>query len=307
MQDTEIAKRGSFANFQNKLATKAGLVEADEQAEAGDGSRYATLVASMHGTFIFVCSFYAVCAVCSQLDIRSHIHLCVLVDPPQQPQQEAKKSRFSLNFLRASLLSPKGSSAAKGSSIFSTATELKSAVQSPAIASEGPGSHSSSGSPFRQQSADQSAASAQHWSPLGHGASAFSDSPAVPDDQAEATSSAPASCPDYGNLADHGARSPLRALSSNSPTRLQNQSKHGAQDAVSNKGHPVSGQPDHPAVTTCQQRGHSDEDASAPTMILGAAPLQQHSLLPANALVAYSSDEDDWHNADDATERELAR
>ena len=54
-----------------------------------------------------------------------------------------------------------------------------------------------------------------------------------------------------------------------------------------------------------QSRGinHADnDDDAAPTVIFGAAVLNQQSPLPSNALVAYSSDEDDWHNAVDATE-----
>ena len=219
---------------------------------------------------------------------------------PQQPQQEAKKSRFSLSFLRGSLLSPKGGTSG---SIFSSA-ERKAAFQS-AVTADAPSV--STGSPNRRDSVSDSAASAQHWSPLGHGASAFSNAQAAPaDDEADAVS-LPLDEP-YGNSQEqHGARSPLRALSSNSPTRLRPANSGSLTDAVSSKhrqpllhashppvdrGQPISGSPD------------DNDDSFVPTMVLGPAASAHHSPLPANALVTYSSDEDDWHNAVDATERE---
>ena len=217
---------------------------------------------------------------------------------PQQTQQDFKKSRFSLNFLRASLLSPKGSSASKGSSIFSTGAERKVPAQ-PAPASKTT-SHSTSSSPSRQDSVDTSAASAQHWSPLGHGASALNVPQTLPDEQADVASSRQSQDTCDG-LQDQRTsaepRSPLQALSSNSPTRQRHHSKQTAGDAVSlQSSHPAAAQPS-------QGISHaSKDDDAAPTVILGAAPLDQQSPLPSNALVAYSSDEDDWHNAMDATE-----
>lgn len=234
----------------------------------------------------------------------------VTVGLPQQPQQETKKSRFSLNFLRASLLSPKGSSAAKGGSIFSTAAQHKSSFQSTPEAKHTPLPHSASNSPSRQSSVDQSAASAEHWSPLGHAASALSVSQALPDEQGQETSSLKTAETPNG-LQDQSpspeSRSPLRALSSNSPTRLRPQGKQAAADGVGCTSQPASLRASRPAADQPAQgihhKDHAD-DASAATLILGAAP-QQQSPLPSNALVAYSSDEDDWHNAVDATESRL--
>lgn len=215
-----------------------------------------------------------------------------------------KKSRFSLNFLRASLLSPKGSSASKGSSIFSAAVERKvSAQPAPASKTTPP---SSSSSPSRQDSVDTSAASAQHWSPLGHGASALSVSQTLPDEQADVASGRQGqdTCDGMqGQCATAEPRSPLRALSSNSPTRQRHHSKQTAGDAVGNRSQHVSLQSSCPAANQPSQGiNHADNDDTPPTVILSAAPLDQQSPLPSNALVAYSSDEDDWHNAMDATE-----
>lgn len=157
---------------------------------------------------------------------------------------------------------------------------------------------------------DQSAVSAEHWSPLGHGASALSLSQALPDEQAqEASSLQTEDAPDgqaQSSLAE--PRSPLRALSSNSPTRPRSQSKQAAAHAVGRTSQHASLQSSQPVVDQPAQEIHraDDDDASAATLILGAAPLQeQQSPLPSNALVAYSSDEDDWHNAVDATESRL--
>ena len=233
--------------------------------------------------------------------------LCSGTDLSQQPQQEAKKSRFSLNFLRASLLSPKGSTAPKGSSIFSTTADRKASSQSAASATHATRPQSTSSSPSRHDSEDQSAASAQHWSPLGHGASAFSGSQALPEDQAEDSPSLQGedtsdSLPDHRNSAE--SRSPLRALSSNSPTRLRHQSKQDAGVAASTKSNAPPMRSARSALGQSHQDTNDNEDDFAPTMVLGAGPLHQPSPMPPNALVAYSSDDDDWHNAVDATESE---
>lgn len=217
---------------------------------------------------------------------------------PQQPQQEAKKSRFSLSFLRGSLLSPKGGA---GGSTFSS-TERKASFQS-AVPADAPSLPTDS--PDRRDSVSDSAASAQHWSPLGHGASAFSSAQAAAaDDEADAVS-----LPldeSYGNSQEqHGARSPLRALSSNSPTRLRPANSGSLSDAASSKRQPLLHAP-HPPPDRGQAISDSpddNDDSFAPTMVLGPAASAHHSPLPANALVTYSSDEDDWHNAVDATER----
>ena len=55
------------------------------------------------------------------------------------------------------------------------------------------------------------------------------------------------------------------------------------------------------------QRCPQDDDQFAPTLVLNPSASMQHSPLPANALVAYSSDDDDWQNAVDATESKLQR
>ena len=213
----------------------------------------------------------------------------------QQPQQDSKKSRFSLNFLRASLLSPKGGSTSQGSSIFSTAAERKvSAQPTPASKAMSP---LPSSSPSRQDSVDKSAASAQHWSPLGHGASALNVSVQADEDsiqhrQDTCTSAEP--------------RSPLQALSSNSPTKLRHHSKQTAGDDVGSRSQRTSLQSAYMAERSSHGIEYADgDDAAAPTVILSAASLDQPSPLPSNALVAYSSDEDDWHNAEDATESRL--
>ncbi|DBA97191.1 TPA: hypothetical protein ACH3X1_014950 [Trebouxia sp. C0004] len=218
---------------------------------------------------------------------------------PLQPQQEAKKSRFSLSFLRGSLLSPKGGASG---SIFSS-TERKASFQSAATA-DAPSF--TTVSPNRRDSVSDSAASGRHWSPLGHGASAFSSAQAAPaDDEADAVSlPLDESC---GNSQEqHDIRSPLRALSSNSPTRLRPAKSGSLSDAASSKRRQPLLHAPHPPL----DRGHAisaspddNDDSFAPTMVLGPAASAHHSPLPANALVTYSSDEDDWHNAVDATER----
>lgn len=218
----------------------------------------------------------------------------------QQPQQDSKKSRFSLNFLRASLLSPKGGSVSKGSSIFSSAAERKvSAQPTPASKAISP---SPSSSPSRQDSVDPSTASAQHWSPLGHGASALNIS--VPAEQADEASSIRHS---QDTFTSAEPRSPLQALSSNSPTKLRHHSKQTAGDDVGSRSQRTSLQAASPAAEQPSHGIHyaDIDDAAAPTIILSAVSLDQRSPLPSNALVAYSSDEDDWHNAEDGTESRL--
>jgi hypothetical protein len=219
---------------------------------------------------------------------------------PQQPQQEAKKSRFSLSFLRGSLLSPKGGGSG---SIFSS-TERKASFQS-AVTADAPSLPTDS--PNRRGSVSDSAASAQHWSPLGHGASAFSsaqaDAPA--DDEADAVS-LPLDESHDNSQEQHGARSPLRALSSNSPTRLRPANSGSLSEAASSKRRQPLSHASHPPPDRGQALSDipdDNDDSFAPTMVLGPAASARHSPLPANALVTYSSDEDDWHNAVDATER----
>lgn len=160
-------------------------------------------------------------------------------------------------------------------------------------------SPSPSSSPSRQDSVDQSAASAQHWSPLGHGASALNAS--LPEEQADVASTQHSR--DTATSAE--PRSPLQALSSNSPTKLRHHSKQT--DDVGSRSQRTSLQS---ASLAAQQSSHGisyadNDDAAAPTLILTAVSLDQPSPLPSNALVAYSSDEDDWHNAEDATESRL--
>lgn len=217
---------------------------------------------------------------------------------PQQPQQEAKKSRFSLIFLRGSLLSPKGG----GSGSMFSSTERKASFQS-AVTADSPSS--ATDSPNRRNSVGDSAASAQHWSPLGHGASAFSSAQAAhADDEADAVSLKES----HDNSQEqHGARSPLRALSSNSPTRLRPANSGSLSDAASSKRRQPLLHAPHPPQDTGQAISGSlddNDDSFAPTMVLGPAASARHSPLPANALVTYSSDEDDWHNAVDTTESE---
>lgn len=216
-------------------------------------------------------------------------------------QQEARKSRFSLNFLRASLLSPKGGSASSKSGMFNT-TDNRASAQSAAV--NPPPPHSASNSPSRRTSAGGSAASAQHWSPLGHGASAFSGSQAALDDRPKALS--PSTAEDTDKVTgQHDARSPLRALSSNSPTRLRSANSGSLSDAISSKRRPSSLDASTPRLRNSQVISHpgdANSDSCAPTLVLSSSASAQHSPLPANALVAYSSDEDDWHNAVDATE-----
>ncbi len=227
----------------------------------------------------------------------SHIFL-VPAGVPQQPQQEAKKSRFSLSFLRGSLLSPKGGASG---SIFSS-TERKASFQS-AVTADTPSS--ATDSPNRRNSVSDSAASAQHWSPLGHGASAFSSAQAAPaDDEADAVS-LPLDESHDNSQEQHGARSPLRALSSNSPTRLRPANSGSLSDAASSKRRqPLLHAPPPDRGQIVSDIPNVNDDSFAPTMVLGPAASARHSPLPANALVTYSSDEDDWHNAVDATERE---
>ncbi|KAL0055371.1 hypothetical protein WJX82_011399 [Trebouxia sp. C0006] len=226
-----------------------------------------------------------------ELDTQSHAGV------PQQPQQEAKKSRFSLSFLRGSLLSPKGG----GSGSMFSSTERKASFQS-AVTADSPSS--ATDSPNRRNSVGDSAASAQHWSPLGHGASAFSSAQAAhADDEADAVSLKES----HDNSQEqHGARSPLRALSSNSPTRLRPANSGSLSDAASSKRRQPLLHAPHPPQDTGQAISGSlddNDDSFAPTMVLGPAASARHSPLPANALVTYSSDEDDWHNAVDTTER----
>ena len=131
----------------------------------------------------------------------------------------------------------------------------------------------------------------------------MSVSQTLPDEQADAVSSR-RSQDTFAGLQDQRAsaepRSPLRALSSNSPTRQRHHSKQTAGDAVGRSQHvPLA------AAQPSQGINHADNDGdndAAPTVVLGVPPLNQQSSLPSNALVAYSSDEDDWHNAVDATE-----
>lgn len=218
---------------------------------------------------------------------------------PQQPQQEAKKSRFSLSFLRGSLLSPKGGTSG---SIFSS-TERKASFQS-AVTADAPSV--STGSPNRRHSVSDSAASAQHWSPLGHGASAFSSAQAAPADDEAGAVSLPLDESHDNSQEQHGTRSPLRALSSNSPSRLRPANSGSLIDAASSKRRQPLVHAPHPPPDTDSAVSDSpddNDDSFAPTMVLGPAASAHHSPLPANALVTYSSDEDDWHNAVDSTER----
>lgn len=168
-------------------------------------------------------------------------------------------------------------------------------------------SQSASDSPSRNSIGD-SAASAQHWSPLGHGASAFSGAQAaLGHDEADATSVQQ----DEGGIipvGQSGARSPLRALSSNSPTRMRPAQSGSLSDAVHSKHRPPSPDALIPASDRDQAFGFGDrdhEDSSEPTLILSSVASAGRTQLPANALVAYSSDEDDWHNAEDATESRI--
>ena len=147
-------------------------------------------------------------------------------------------------------------------------------------------------------SVNESAASAQHWSPLGHGASAFSGSQAE-DTADDVTSAAPEE-----DVAQQDARSPFKALSSNSPTRLRSMASGSLNEALSMKSRPPTA---HDPVHASPQghRRSQDNDDYAPTMVLGSSVLEQDSPLPANALVAYSSDDNDsldWQNAADATQ-----
>lgn len=300
LQEAEAAPRRSFANLQGKLGTQGGLQESPEEQIAAGMCTAGVLLTPERLDMDSPLSYSSHPA--------GHSHKMTAwfaAGHPQQAQQDSKKSRFSLNFLRASLLSPKGSSASKGGSIFGTAAERNvSAQPAPANKTTPP---STSSSPSRQDSVDTSAASAQHWSPLGHGASALSVSQTLPDEQADAVSSWQ-SQDTFDGLQDQHAsaepRSPLRALSSNSPTRQRHHSKQTADDAVGNRSQHVLLHSSHPAAEQPSQGiNHADNDNdAAPTVILGAAPLDQQSPLPSNALVAYSSDEDDWHNAVDATE-----
>ncbi len=187
-----------------------------------------------------------------------------------------------------------------------SSTERKASFQS-AVTADSPSS--ATDSPNRRNSVGDSAASAQHWSPLGHGASAFSSAQAAPaDDEADAVS---LRLDESHNSSQeqHGARSPLRALSSNSPTRLRPANSGSLSDAASSKRRQPLLHASHPLPDRDQPASGSpddNDDIFAPTMILGPAASARHSPLPANALVTYSSDEDDWHNAVDATERETS-
>ena len=189
-------------------------------------------------------------------------------------------------------MSPKGGVAAKSNtgSVFSS-SDRKGQVYIPAAAAS-----PISGSPSKMDSLNESAANAQHWSPLGHGASAFSGSQAE-DIADDVTSAVPEEDP-----AQQGSRSPLRALSSNSPTRLRSMASGSLNEALSMKSRPPTA---HDSAHASPQ-GHSqsqDNNDYAPTMVLKSSAFEQQSPLPANALVAYSSDDDDhWQDAAEATE-----
>ena len=79
-------------------------------------------------------------------------------------------------------------------------------------------------------------------------------------------------------------------------------------DAVRSKRRPRSPDALIPASDRHQSSGfgdRDDEDSSEPTLILSSVASARRTQLPANALVAYSSDEDDWHNAEEATESRI--
>ena len=175
---------------------------------------------------------------------------------------------------------------------------FSSAEQKTSLQSQGAAPKSTSNSPSRKDSA----ASAQHWSPLGHGASAFSDASLAHGEHEEE----PFSVLPEGIGESAGQRSPLRALSSNSPTRLHHAQPGSLSSAGSSKRRPSS--QNNPLPLSGQAGGalpDDYDDSSAPTMVLGPTAAAQDSPLPPNALVAYSSDEDDWHNAGDVTESKL--
>lgn len=228
----------------------------------------------------------------------------------QQGQPENKKNRFSLNFLRASLLSPKDSTAAKGESIFrqSAPEAFQASVKQP---------ETDRGAATR---VDSNTSAAQSYSPLGQGAAAFTPpSPGMPAMEkqlkplrlsiANSTMDAWTDDANTDSGGDTPARSPLRALSSNSPTRrsLSSFSKSADLQASLNQGLPllsrtlpVSSRSD------AQSRAFSFKPSSeSQALNLSRQPQHQHSPLPPNALVAYSSDdtdEDDCRSGVDATE-----
>lgn len=219
----------------------------------------------------------------------------------EQGQSEAKKSRFSLNFLRASLLSPKAGS----ESIFRRG-ESPPADQQTRLAL------SPSSSPVKTVS-DTANMAAQSYSPLGQGASAFTPPSAGTSTVAQQPANLRLSSSEIETALEDitvsrhseesAPRSPLQALSSNSPTR-RSQSLL-SNDSSFSKALPVySDAPGVPAhsSTVCKPLVDKQPADLQLSHFAKSQRSAQHSPLPANALVAYSSDEDDNHYCVDATQ-----
>lgn len=225
-----------------------------------------------------------------------------------------------MNFLRASLLSPKGSSAAKSDSLFRASAQSAPETSQPSAAlsdSDSTGVHG----------ADDSTLTAQSYSPLGQGAAAFTPpSPSILaiDKQllainlanADVDTDAWANQSTADQQAPNPPRSPLRALSSNSPTRRSLSSFNrstvreispGKALPLPSKSSPVADQ--HSLQAQSQAYSHGSFAETRASRV--SRQLQhQHSPLPPNALVAYSSDDDDdnndYHGNIDATESECS-
>ena len=236
-------------------------------------------------------------------------------------QSDTKKSRFSLNFLRASLLSPKGSSA-KSDSLFRASAQSAPETSQPSAAlsdSDSTGMHG----------ADDSTLTAQSYSPLGQGAAAFTPpSPSILaiDKQllainlpnAEVDTDAWPNQSTADQQAPNPPRSPLRALSSNSPTRrsLSSFNRSTLREISPGKALPLPLPSKSSPVTDqhslqAQSQAYSHRPFAETRASRVSRQLQhQHSPLPPNALVAYSSDDDDdnsdYHGNIDATESECS-
>lgn len=217
-----------------------------------------------------------------------------------------------MNFLRASLLSPKASSAAKADSVF-----RKSASDNPQASLR----HSESPTHTAQR-VDSDTTAGQSYSPLGQGAAAFTPtSPGLlPMERqlkplrlsiANSTKDAWSEDANTESGGDTPARSPLQTLSSNSPTRRSLSTLNRSVDlqASLNKALPLlsrtlpSSNPDNAQRHTFSPKQCIESQA----LKFARQPQHQHSPLPPNALVAYSSDDDDDnHNTGaDATASEL--
>ena len=211
-------------------------------------------------------------------------------------------------------MSPKGSTAAKGDSIFRLSAQSAPSSSQASVAQ-------SDTDTAAADRADSGTAAAQSYSPLGQGAAAFtSPSPGMASRKLQLNTKSILDIntskdvwpddPEIGQGATSPVRSPLRALSSNSPRRrsLSSFNRPITSEASLSKVLPLPAKLSPVSSQHAQSHPHTHAQSLQTQASRVSRQLHHHhSPLPPNALVAYSSDDDDEVNDDaqhcvDATE-----